>query len=124
MFSFLRKIAIFLISTLLLSTVGVSIVRWADTHYAGEALKDGWGRWRFYEDWGNVPALRARQDYSWVSPGMLAAHALGGAGSVEENTLSSMDKSLALGLKVLEIDVWLDRDGQLRCHHGPESPGH
>lgn len=121
--SSLRNLAVFLMSALLLSTAGVSLVRWVDIHYAGEALKDSWGRWRFHEDWGKVAPLHAGQDYRWVSNPLLVAHALGGAGSVEENTLASMDKSLALGLKVLEIDVWLDQDGQLRCHHGPGNPG-
>lgn len=117
-----RMLAILSGALLLLSTVGVSLVRWTDIHYAGEALKDVWGRWRFHEDWGQAPPLRAQQDYRWIAPGMLVAHALGGAGGNEQNTLPVMDKSLALGLKVLEIDVWLDQQGQLRCHHGPEHP--
>jgi len=118
----LRTLGILFGALLLLSTAGVSLVRWADIHYAGETLKDAWGRWRFHEEWGSAPVLRAQQDYRWVAPGMLVAHALGGSGSDEQNTLSTMDKSLALGLKVLEIDVWLDQQGQLRCHHGPEHP--
>jgi hypothetical protein len=53
---------------------------------------------------------------------VLIAHALGDAGQVRQNTIAALERSASSGLRLLELDVWLDADGALRCHHGPDAP--
>lgn len=66
-----------------------------------------------------------RLDYAWVDTAprpILVAHALGEAGLTGQNTLGALQRSIERGLRLLEIDVWLDKAGRLRCHHGPKPP--
>ena len=51
----------------------------------------------------------------------LIAHALGNY--KYPNTLAGARESLATGARLLEVDLYKDSQGILRCHHGPEEPG-
>ena len=100
-------------------------LRWIDIHLTQERLKDTWGEWRYGEDWGAVSALREDLNYAWLHAAgepILIAHALGEAGLPGQNSVTALRRSLAAGLRLLEIDLWLDDSGVLRCHHGPEPP--
>ncbi len=50
----------------------------------------------------------------------LVAHALGSYAA--PNSLSGFRHSLAQGSSLFEVDVYLDRQNILRCHHGPDIP--
>lgn len=104
---------------------GLDPLRWLDRNLFGEALKDGLGRFVYEEDWGSVAKLPTRLDYSWLpdaSRPILVAHALGEASGPGENSLAALHRSLQLGVRLLEIDIWLDERNILRCHHGPAVP--
>ena len=38
------------------------------------------------------------------------------------NTLAGAQKSFLTNVKLLEVDIYKDQYGNLRCHHGPELP--
>lgn len=100
-------------------------LRWIDIHVLGESMKDQWGRWRYAEDWTEPAPLPPGLDYSWLqasSRPILIAHALGEAGRSGQNGLAAQQHALRAGFRLLEIDVWLDEVGRLRCHHGPTPP--
>lgn len=100
-------------------------LRWLDIHVFGENLKDAWGRWRYAEDWSGPAPLPRGLDYRWLQASdrpILIAHALGSAGQEDQNSLGAQQRALRAGFKLLEIDVWLDEAGRLRCHHGPIPP--
>jgi hypothetical protein len=105
--------------------VALSTLRWIDIHVLKETLKDQWGKWYHAEDWSEPAPLPSNLDYSWlkkVSRPILIAHALGESGRLDQNSLAAQQRALSAGIKLLEVDVWLDEAGRLRCHHGPDSP--
>lgn len=51
---------------------------------------------------------------------MLIAHALGNYDF--PNTLDGARESVQAGIRLLEVDVFIDGQGRLRCHHGPSEP--
>lgn len=104
---------------------GLPTLRWIDIHFLKEALKDQWGEWYHAEDWSEPAPLPSNLDYSWLknaSRPILIAHALGEAGRLDQNSLAAQQRALSAGIKLLEIDIWLDEVGRLRCHHGPDAP--
>jgi hypothetical protein len=110
---------------IVLGTAGIPALRWIDIHCAGEAAKDAWGRWMRHEDWSGIAPLAGPLDYRWLAAAgrpVRIAHALGEAGLPGQNTVQAMRRSVARGLRLLEIDVWLDETQRLRCHHGPRPP--
>jgi len=114
-----------LLGALTTSTLKFSPLRWLDQWLLKEQLKDAWGYWLYQEDWDAQAPLPASLDYTWLESAdrpILIAHALGEATLSGQNTLAAMQRSLARGLRLLEIDVWLDDAGYLRCHHGPALP--
>lgn len=101
------------------------LYRWIDINIFKETGKDFTGKYIFHEDWSILSTVANKFDYSWLYDSqdpILIAHALGASGSHRQNTLTEMRKSLNNGFKLLEIDLWLDRDNVVRCHHGPNSP--
>jgi hypothetical protein len=117
--------AIALAVTALASPGGRAALRWLDVQLLDEALKDASGRWWHREDWQAAPALPRGLDASWLREAgrpVLIAHALGEAGQAGQNTLDAMRRSHARGLRLMEVDIWLDDRGELRCHHGPARP--
>ena len=50
----------------------------------------------------------------------VVAHALGQYSM--KNTLDGALMSLQQGIKLMEVDIFKDASGRLRCHHGPENP--
>jgi glycerophosphoryl diester phosphodiesterase len=89
-----------------------------------ESLRDTWGRLRWGETWSDLKPLPGL-DYGWLDDlprPLMVAHALGDAGGPLQNTLAALDVALAAGSTLLEVDLWLDGAGRLRCHHGPEPP--
>jgi hypothetical protein len=108
-----------------LASSGVTLMRWVDRNLLSELLKDSLGRLVYDEDWQRAGSLSAHLDYSWLeaaSRPVLVAHALGDANGPGENTLAALRRSVQRGIKLLEIDVWLDERSILRCHHGPAAP--
>jgi len=96
--------------------------RHVDKHYLGEALKDLKARFETDEDW-HVASKPRRYNYEWLenadSP-IFIAHGLGGRGNA--NSYAAFEESRALGFGLFELDIFLDNQGYLRCHHGPEAP--
>jgi hypothetical protein len=98
---------------------------WADIRWAQESVRDVWGRIAYDEDWQSLPPLPKELDYRWLdaaSRPLLIAHALGEAATPTQNSLAALHRALSSGLRLLEVDVWLDEAGVLRCHHGPDRP--
>lgn len=114
-----------LVTASALAWAGGPALRWADIHWGREILKDTWGRVRYGENWQTLPPLPVRLDYRWLDQTarpVLVAHALGEAERPGQNTVAALERAVASGLRLLEIDVWLDESGRLRCHHGPDAP--
>ncbi len=83
------------------------------------------GDYLFHEDWSSISLIKDQFDYSWLaenSTPTLIAHALGASDSKRQNTLPEMRESLSKGLRLMEVDLWLDHDKIIRCHHGPDLP--
>ena len=100
-------------------------LRWLDIHVTAEVGKDAIALLTSDEDWSNLPPLPVSADYGWLKQAgarPLVAHALGEASLPGQNTLPAMERALAGGLRLLELDLWLDDEGRLRCHHGPQAP--
>jgi hypothetical protein len=109
----------------LLLTYLSGFYRWVDINFFGEKIKDATGRYLFHEDWSSISLVHHNLDYSWITDDLkpiLIAHALGASGTSSQNKLTEMNKSIKNGLRLMEVDIWLDDSGQIRCHHGPESP--
>jgi hypothetical protein len=51
------------------------------------------------------------------------AHALGASGLPQANRLQAFQASLADGFRHFEVDIWLDDQRHLRCHHGNSEAG-
>lgn len=101
------------------------LLRWFDINFFQEKIKDISGVWIFQENWSDVAKLDGELDYSWLNSAakpVLIAHALGASGAPSQNTLAEMNKSIDKGLRLMEIDLWLDENSVLRCHHGPGQP--
>lgn len=101
------------------------VLRWFDINFCQEKIKDISGVWVFKENWSDVPKLDGLLDYSWLNfagKPILIAHALGASGAPGQNTLAEMNNSIDKGLRLMEIDLWLDENDVLRCHHGPVQP--
>lgn len=99
--------------------------RWIDINFFGERMKDATGRYLFHEDWNELALVKNKLDYSWLivdRKPILIAHALGASSLPSQNTLPALDASIKNGLRLMEIDIWLDDNGQIRCHHGPGLP--
>lgn len=120
------------VGAVLLTLIVAAVVSWGpkfaraiDRQWLGEGVKDWVGRWYWQESWEGLPRLPTGLDYRWsIDRGgpLRVAHALGGASTQTQNTWAAQTASLAAGARVLEVDVWLDEAGRLRCHHGPERP--
>lgn len=123
----MKKVAVAVFGAIVLAAAavaGFSALRWADRSLLNEQLKDWWGQIRYAEDWSSSAAL-PKLDYTWLdtaSRPILVAHALGEAGLAGQNTLGALQRSVERGLRLLEVDIWLDKAGRLRCHHGPTPP--
>jgi glycerophosphoryl diester phosphodiesterase len=102
------------------------VIRKLDLEFFHEQLKDAVGRLTSNEDWNKVVPLRSNTDTRWLaqakSSGSLIyiAHALGGSGTATGNTLPAFEAARAKGYRLFEVDISLDEQGRLRCHHGPE----
>ncbi len=99
--------------------------RWVDINFFNEKMKDITGRYLFGEDWSSISLVQHNLDYSWLTNDrkpVLIAHALGASDLPSQNTLPEMTESITNGLRLIEVDIWLDESGQLRCHHGPWIP--
>ncbi|WP_457326375.1 hypothetical protein, partial [Roseateles sp. P5_E11] len=95
-----------------------------DQRWLHEFVTDALSRWRADEDWARAEPIARSPDYRWLHVGaepLRIAHALGEAGTPGANTLTALQRSLALGFRHLEVDLWLEGD-RVRCHHGPPGP--
>lgn len=118
-----KIIALILVACFAIYQVGA--LRWFDINFCGERIKEISGKWIFWESWENVKLINDQLDYSWMNQDgklVFIAHALGASGMKGQNSLTEMQNSLSQGLRLMEVDIWLDDNGMLRCHHGPEQP--
>lgn len=126
----LKRLHVSLIAVGLLVAALLLYGKQIDIRFNGERLRDSVARWRGGADWAEAQSV-GLLDYGWVSKSaggqdvrhmVQIAHALGGAGNDSANTLASARKSLDVGFRLLEVDIWLADDGTLHCHHGPSAP--
>ena len=99
------------------------LLRYIDKHYFSETLKDIKAQIQTDEDWDVLGAYQI-YNYAWrdnVNTQIKIAHGLGGSGA-QQNTVRAFLSSRAQGVSFYEVDIWLDQNQQLRCHHGPEPP--
>jgi hypothetical protein len=118
-------IAVVLAIGVFIPVAGKSSLQWLDIHWLGESVKDTWGRLWYSEDWAATTPLPAMLSYAWLQASprpILVAHAFGEAGLPGQNSMAALQRSLRAGLRLLEVDIWLDDAGRLRCHHGPLPP--
>lgn len=97
-----------------------------DRQYFGESLRGLYGRYVAGEEWDEVVQIPTGLSYAWLYSGarpLRIGHALGGAGSMLANDIAALPDARRSGIKILEVDLWLHRDGTLRCFHGPGDPG-
>ena len=101
------------------------ILAYVDNHFFDDLLRDSRAKIFYKEDWGAVPQLPRNLDYSWVNAErpLRIGHALGASGSINANQLAALADAHSSGLRVLEVDIWLTEDDELRCFHGPGEPG-
>lgn len=103
-----------------------ALVHDADVNWFAERLQDAWGDFVLHEDWGHLPTLRHPQDYAWLDDAGLfpvrIAHALGDSGGPEANSVAAMQRAVAAGMRLLEVDLSLEAGGELRCTHDPGTP--
>jgi len=97
-----------------------------DREILGESVRDFRAQLTGADEWHLTLPLSRSLDYRWVelagSGELRVAHALGAAGTAAANTLPAAVAALTAGFSLLEVDVWLDSEDALRCHHGPEAP--
>jgi len=98
----------------------MAAVRWVDRTLLQERLMDTLAMWRGEEDWSRPASLRDPQDYRWTAGErpLRIGHALGESGSATANTLGAMQRGLAAGLRLFEVDLVLEA-GELICQHDP-----
>lgn len=122
----LRIVAI--VAIVLITIIAIQgCIRYYDLHYNQEKIYDTWGSLTSTEDWEKAQPLPKNLDASWLATEKkdgiyYIAHALGGAETPTSNTYSAFLASKMQGIKLYEVDVFLDDRGFLRCHHGPSNP--
>jgi hypothetical protein len=99
-------------------------LRYVDKNYLNETLKDFRAQLQSDEDWSSLPEAVA-YDYRWLEAYdgdefIRIAHALGGRG--DANTFAAYEAATRKGYRLFEVDLWLDENKRIRCHHGPEKP--
>lgn len=121
----ISRISLFALLAILGFWAGLPALRWIDIHFLNETFKDHWGQMYHAEDWSEVAPLQFNLDYFWLqnsSRPILIAHAFGEARRIDQNSLVAQQRALSARLRLLEVDVWLDEEERLRCHHGPDLP--
>lgn len=98
-------------------------IKWLDRQTAEEPLRNLWGVLWWNEDWSSAEELPHNLKRDWLelknsNEPIRIAHALGGAGTEEANTLTSLRQAIREGVQLFEVDIWLDDHMQLRCFHG------
>lgn len=111
--------------SLLFTQPGKNLVHKLDTEFFQERILDVYGRIVTGEDWGAAAMLGRKMDYGWLGlsaekPYFRVAHALGYEPVL--NSEVALLNSIKAGYRFVEVDVWLDQAGLLRCHHGPDLP--
>lgn len=122
----LPRLGVLLVAVLLCLSLLRPVLVALDRDFWHETVR----RWRNEllkkEDWAAVPPLPAL-DYRWLESRRGAtrriAHALGRYNTPLANELGAVPLALADGFDILEVDLWLDKDGEVRCFHGPGDPG-
>jgi|GEM_PF-2762915 len=98
-------------------------VRYIDKNYLSESLKDMRAQVMDDEDWSSIEVV-GDYDYRWLEAesGLVRiAHGLGG--EKNSNTFSAFQNARVNGgFSVFEVDLWLDKENIVRCHHGPDEP--
>lgn len=79
----------------------------------------------YNENWEILEGVKFSYNYSWIenkNRPIYIAHALGYSGEKFENSIFGYKLSKISGFDFFEVDLWLDSNNNLRCHHGPEQP--
>lgn len=116
------------IAAAMLLTVAVFFAKpaskWTDRHWTHGAIKDAWGSLRWREDWESAEALPSDLDDAWLGVAarpLRIAHAIGASGTSNANTLDALAAAMRDGFRLIEVDLWLDADGELRCQHDDDT---
>ena len=101
--------------------------QWIDRNLLNERLKDAKASFFSNEDWTTAAQRPDGLDASWLDSSgnngpLYIAHALGAAGTKNANSVAAFESSRRRGFRLFEVDITLDANGNLRCHHGPEPP--
>lgn len=121
-----RILLIFFFTILLLFSSALKpIVHKLDNSFLSEHLLDLYGVFVKKQDWTTAEPLLREMNYEWLKLDqnlsfLRVAHALGHV--PQRDTEDALLNSLGEGFQVMEVDLWLDQDGYLRCHHGPDLP--
>ena len=72
--------------------------------------------------WINSDRINLNDNWMYLenNDSSLIAHRLGDYSN--ENTMKAARESLSRGVKLLEVDIFKDDQGYMRCHHGPDVP--
>jgi hypothetical protein len=100
-------------------------IRWINTQFFNEALKDQWGVLYLTADWSELAPLPLNLDYSWLqnaSRPVFIAHALGEAEHFNHYSITAQLRALKADLRFLEVDLWLDKSERLKCQDDPDLP--
>lgn len=120
-----RLLGIFSIGILAIAAAKPLII-FLDCRIFDERIRGLYGRHLAKERWELAPRIPGDMNYMWLDSrgGMVRiGHALGSSGTEIANQLGALSAARQAGLNVLEVDLWLDDLGNLRCFHGPGDPG-
>jgi len=102
------------------------LIIFLDSRFFCERVRGLYGKYLAKENWESVPRIPDGMNYMWLDSreGMLRiGHALGSSGTEMANQLWALPAARLANLTLLEVDLWLDVQGNVRCFHGPGYPG-
>lgn len=120
-----RLLGITLIGILIIAVAKPFVIS-LDRRILDERIRGLYGRYFANEKWELAPRIPVNMNYMWLDSrgGIIKiGHALGSSGTEMANQLGALSAARKAGLNVLEVDLWLDDLGNLRCFHGPGDPG-
>jgi hypothetical protein len=111
---------------ILIIFVAHPLIIFLDNRFFCERIRGFYGKYLAEENWESAPRIPDGMNYMWLDSkeGMLRiGHALGSSGTKMANQLWALPAARLANLHLLEVDLWLDVLGNVRCFHGPGDPG-
>lgn len=115
----LAAAALAIVAATLASPPGRNLLKAVDADWLGYRVTDLYARARGAEDWAAAPRLPAGMAADWARPPVRIAHAMGSWGRPDENRPAALERALAAGFRLIEMDLSYDAQGKLRAFHGP-----